>query len=115
VDDPYREPGDLPSNRSAVDQTRPYELAVAHLLADIRRQRASQECIRIAMAACRRYLTESAILDAAAGDQDPGKFVTAATIRSITDLENEFNTGPDDPVWQAAEVLKRLVGARTRS
>lgn len=93
-------------------ETRPYELAVSHLIADIRRQRANPECIRIAMAACRRYLTEQALADAAARGEAPGAFISAATIRAITDLDNEFTTGPDDPVCQAAGVLKRFAGAR---
>jgi hypothetical protein len=93
-------------------ETRPFELAVAHLLADIRRQRASPECIRIAMSSCRRYLNEHAIADAAARNDDPNRFVTAAVVRAVQELDNEFSSGPDDPVVQAAAILKRLTAVR---
>jgi hypothetical protein len=89
-------------------ETRPYELARATLVADLRRQKASPAGIQCAVEACTRHFTETTITRAAERGDNPNDVMARAIAETILELEREFTSGPEDPVHQALEIVGRV-------
>lgn len=89
-------------------ETRPYELARATLVADLRKQKASPAGIQCAVEACKRHFSETTITRAAERGDNPNDVMARAIAETILELEREFTSGPDDPVHQALDVVTRV-------